>query len=110
SVALLFAAAGVYLVVALGIGLWISTIVETQQQAMFVTFFILMIYLLMSGLFTPIDSMPRWVQLLSELNPVRHFVTIMRAILMKGAGVSDVMRPVLVLAVYGAIVLMLAIR
>ena len=41
------------------IGLWISTIVETQQQAMFVTFFIMMIYLLMSGLFTPIDSMPR---------------------------------------------------
>jgi len=110
SLPLLYGCAAVYLVVALGIGLWISTIVETQQQAMFVTFFILMIYLLMSGLFTPIDSMPRWVQLLSELNPVRHFVTIMRAILMKGAGVSDVMRPLLVLAVYGAIVLMLAIR
>ena len=79
---------GVYLVVALGIGLWISTLVETQQQAMFVSFFILMIYLLMSGLFTPVDSMPHWVQLLSELNPVRHFVTIARAILMKGAGLA----------------------
>ena len=47
---------------ALGIGLWISTLVETQQQAMFVTFFIVIIYLLMSGLFTPIDSMAPWVQ------------------------------------------------
>ncbi|MGH7678451.1 MAG: ABC transporter permease, partial [Gemmatimonadaceae bacterium] len=55
SLLLLYLCAGVYLVVALGIGLWISTAVDTQQQAMFVTFFILMIYLLMSGLFTPID-------------------------------------------------------
>ncbi len=110
SLVLLYACAGVYLVVALGIGLWISTVVETQQQAMFVTFFVMMIYLLMSGLFTPIDSMPRWVQLVSELNPVRYFVTIARAILVKGAGVAEILRPLLILAVYGAAVLMLAIR
>ena len=72
---LLFGSAAVYLVVALAIGLWISTLVETQQQAMFVTFFIVNIYLLMSGLFTPIDSMSPWVQTVSLLNPVRHFVT-----------------------------------
>ena len=62
SLLLLFGAAAIYLVVALGIGLWISTLVDTQQQAMFVTFFIVNIYLLMSGLFTPIDSMAPWVQ------------------------------------------------
>ena len=62
SLLLLYGAAAVYLAVALGIGLWISTLVETQQQAMFVTFFIVIIYLLMSGLFTPIDSMAPWVQ------------------------------------------------
>ena len=66
SLLLLFGVAGVYLVVALGIGLWISTLVETQQQAMFVTFFIVNIYLLMSGLFTPIDSMAPWVQVVSH--------------------------------------------
>ena len=110
SLALLFLAASVYLVVALAIGLWISTLVETQQQAMFVTFFILMIYLLMSGLFTPVDSMPRWVQLASELNPVRHFVTISRAILVKGAGIREIALPLGALAVYGAVVLALAIR
>jgi len=110
SLALLFSAASVYLVVALGIGLWISTLVETQQQAMFVSFFILMIYLLMSGLFTPVDSMPRWVQLLSELNPVRHFVMIIRAILVKGAGLAEIARPLVILVVYAATVLVLSIR
>jgi ABC-type multidrug transport system permease subunit len=110
SIVLLFVAAGLYLIVALAIGLWISTLVETQQQAMFVTFFVLMIYLLMSGLFTPVDSMPRWVQIASELNPVRHFVTISRAILVKGAGLREIALPLGVLAAYGAVVLTLAIR
>ncbi len=110
SVTLLFACAAVYLVVALGIGLWISTFVETQQQAMFVAFFIMMIYLLMSGLFTPIDSMPHWVQIASLLNPVRHFVTVSRAILIKGAGIREIAQPMLILAASGAVVLTLAIR
>jgi ABC-2 type transport system permease protein len=110
SLLLLFGSAAVYLVVALAIGLWISTLVETQQQAMFVTFFIMNVYLLMSGLFTPIDSMAPWVQVVSQLNPVRHFVTISRAILVKGAGLADVARPLIILAVYGAVMLALAVR
>jgi ABC-2 type transport system permease protein len=109
SLPLLFFSAGVYLLVALGIGLWISTAVDTQQQAMFVTFFILMIYLLMSGLFTPVESMPRWVQILSELNPVRHFVTISRAILVKGAGFAEIVRPLGILSVFAVVVLTTAI-
>ena len=107
---LLLGVSAVYLVAALGIGLWISTIVETQQQAMFVTFFIMMIYLLMSGLFTPIDSMPRWVQTVAELNPVRHFVAISRAVLVKGAGLREIQRPFVILAVFAAVVFSLAVR
>jgi ABC-2 type transport system permease protein len=110
SLVLLFAVSAVYLVAALGIGLWISTIVETQQQAMFVTFFIMMIYLLMSGLFTPIDSMPRWVQIVAELNPVRHFVAISRAVLVKGATLREVQQPFIVLAVFAVVVFSLAVR
>ena len=110
SLLLLFGSAGLYLIVALAIGLWISTLVETQQQAMFVTFFIMNVYLLMSGLFTPIDSMPPWVQTLSQLNPVRHFVTITRAVLIKGAGLGDIVQPLAALAVYGAVMLLLAVR
>jgi ABC-2 type transport system permease protein len=110
SLLLLFSAASIYLLVTLAIGLWISTIVETQQQAMFVTFFVMMLYLLMSGLFTPIDSMAPWVQAVSLLNPVRHFVTISRAVLVKGAGPLDVARPLVTLVVFAAVTLVLAIR
>ena len=110
SLLLLFAVASVYLVVALAIGLWISTAVDTQQQAMFVTFFILVIYLLMSGLYTPVDSMPHWVRLAAELNPVKHFVLIGRAVLVKGAGLADVARPALILVAYAATILFVAVR
>ena len=107
---LLMGCAAVYLIVPLGIGLWISTLVDTQQQAMFVNFFLTMIYLLMSGLFTPIESMPHWLQVASLLNPVRHFVTISRGILIRGAGFTEIERPLAILAVYGAVVLTLAVR
>ena len=107
---LLYGVAGVYLAVALGIGLWISTLVETQQQAMFVTFFIVNIYLLMSGLFTPVDSMAPWVRTVSMINPVRHFVTISRAILMKGAGPMEIAQPFLILVATAALVLTVAVR
>ncbi len=110
SLLLLFGAAAVYLVAALAIGLWISSVVDTQQQAMFVTFFVMNVYLLMSGLFTPIDSMAPWVRTVSQLNPVRHFVTISRAILMKGAGPADIAQPFLILTIFGAVTLALAIR
>jgi ABC-2 type transport system permease protein len=109
SLALLLATTGVYLVVTLGIGLLISSRVETQQQAMFVTFFIMMIYLLMSGLFTPVDSMPHWVQVAAELNPVKHFVGISRAILIKGAGPAEIARPLGILVVFAVGIFWLAV-
>lgn len=110
SIALVFFAACIYLFVALGIGLWVSTTVDTQQQAMFVSFFLILIYLLMSGLFTPIRSMPEWAQWLAEINPVKHFIAIMRAVLLKGAGLADIVRPLVILAVTGAIALTFAVK
>jgi ABC-2 type transport system permease protein len=110
SVPLIFFCASIYLIAALGIGLWISTAVETQQQAMFVAFFLLMIYLLMSGLFTPVRSMPHWAQWIAEVNPVKHFIFIMRAVMVRGAGFTDILRPLGILVVYGAVVLTLAVR
>jgi ABC-2 type transport system permease protein len=109
SLALRLATTGVYLVVTLGIGLLISSRVETQQQAMFVTFFIMMIYLLMSGLFTPVDSMPHWVQVAAELNPVKHFVGMSRAILIKGAGPAEIARPLGILVVFAVGIFWLAV-
>jgi ABC-2 type transport system permease protein len=110
SLPLLFGVAAMYLLTALGIGLLISTVVETQQQAMFVTFFVISGYLLLSGLFTPIDSMAPWVQVASQLNPVRHFVTISRAILMKGAGPRELAQPLIILVASAVIALSIAVR
>lgn len=110
SILLVFLTAAVYLVAALGVGLLVSTIAETQQQAMFVSFFFLMIYLLMSGLFTPVRSMPQWAQWLAQLNPVMHCVAIMRAVLLKGAGLAEIAKPLIILAVYGGVVFTLAVR
>ena len=77
---------------------------------MFVTFFIVMVYLLMSGLFTPVRSMPNWAQWMAQVNPVMHFIEIMRAVLLKGAGATDVVKPLAALAVFGVVVLTLAVR
>jgi ABC-2 type transport system permease protein len=110
NIPLLYGVAAVYLAVAAGIGLWISALVDTQQQAMFVTFFIVNIYLLMSGLFTPIDSMAPWVQTVTMVNPVRHFVTISRAILMKGAGPAEIAQPFFILLGTAVVVLIVAVR
>lgn len=110
SLVLVFFSASVYLVMALGIGLWISTVVETQQQALFLTYSLLLVYLLMSGLFTPVRAMPDWAQWLAQLNPVAHYVRLMREVLLKGAGLVDVARQLVILAAGGAIALTLAVR
>lgn len=110
SLLLVFAAAAVYLVAALGIGLLVSTIAETQQQALFVTFALLMVYILMSGLFTPVSGMPTWVQWVAQVNPLLHFIQIMRAVLLKGAGLADVAEPLAILTVGGALILTVAVR
>jgi ABC-2 type transport system permease protein len=110
SLLVVFAAALVYLFAALGIGLLISTLVDTQQQAMFLSFAVTMIYLLMSGLFTPVESMPVWAQWVAEASPVKHFIVIMRSVLVKGADFSAIQVPLYVLAAYGAAVFTLAVR
>ena len=105
-----FLGAAVYLIVALGIGLFVSTVTKTQQQTMFVAFFILMIYLLMSGMFTPLESMPQWAQYVGAATPVRHFVWVMRAVLVRGGGIETVWRTIAGLGMAGAAVLALAVR
>jgi len=110
SLLVVFFGAGLYLVAALGIGLWISTVADTQQQALFVTFALTMVYTLMSGLFTPVSGMPAWARTVAQANPLLHFITLMRAVLLKGAGFRDVARQLLALAAAGGIILSLAVR
>lgn len=86
SILLLYAFLAVYLVAVLGFGLLVSTYADTQQQAMSVAFFFIMIFLLMSGLFTAVDSMPEWAKVIARCNPVTYFVDVMRMIVLKGSG------------------------
>jgi len=90
SIGLIYLFTSIYLLVILGIGLFISNHTETQQQAMFIAWFIMVIFILMSGLFTPIESMPQWAQNLTLFNPIRYFVEIIRMVMLKGATFSDI--------------------
>jgi len=90
SIGVLYAFIAVYLLAVLGFGLLVSTYSDTQQQAMSVAFFFIMVFNLMSGLFTPIESMPAWAQALTRINPLRYFIEVMRMVVLKGSGFADV--------------------
>jgi ABC-2 type transport system permease protein len=90
SMPLLFAFAAVYLIAILGIGLLISTLSQTQQQAMFLNFFFLITFIFMSGIFTPAESMPSWAQDVNIINPLAYFMRVIRMILLKGSTFTDI--------------------
>ena len=70
-------------------GLLVSNFSDNTQQAMFVIWFFSMIFMLMSGIFTPIESMPRWAELITYANPLRYFADAMRSIFLKGATLAE---------------------
>lgn len=91
NLVLLFSFTGLYLVVMLGFGLLISTFTYTQQQAMFISWFFLVIFILMGGLFTAIENMPEWAQRITWFNPVSYFIEVLRLVLLKGSGLRDIL-------------------
>ncbi|HCN84930.1 MAG TPA: ABC transporter permease [Sphingobacteriaceae bacterium] len=82
--------AAIYLLALLGLGLLVSTYTSNQQQAMLISFFMMMIFILMGGLYTSIDSMPVWAQYFTRINPVSYFIQVMRMVVLKGSGLSDI--------------------
>ena len=72
-----------------GFGLVVSNYSDTMQQAMFVMFFFILVFMLMSGLLTPISSMPRWAQVITWLNPPRYFIEMMRGVYLQGCSLAD---------------------
>ena len=103
SLATLYLFAAVYLVALLGFGLLISTFSNSQLQAMFVAFFFIMIFILMSGFFTSIDSMPPWARQMSNLTPVTHFIAVVRLIVLKGSSLSQVKTELLYLGIFAVL-------
>ena len=91
SLILLYAYTSIYILVILGMGLLISNFTDTQQQSMFIAWFFMVIFILMSGLFTPIESMPKWAQFITEFNPIKYFVAVVRMVMLKGSGFMDIL-------------------
>lgn len=108
SLLLLLAATALYLMTALGIGLLISTVSQTQQQAMMSAFFVYFPAVLLSGFMFPIANMPEIVRWLTYLNPLRYFLVVVRGIFLKGIGPDILWPEMLALAVLGTALLWLA--
>jgi ABC-2 type transport system permease protein len=107
---LLFVATALYLMTTLGVGLFISTVSQTQQEAMMSTFFFYFPAVLLSGFMFPIANMPQVVQWLTFLNPLRYFLVIIRGVFLKGVGPSILWPQLVALTVMGLITLWLASR
>ncbi len=110
SAPLLLLASSVFLLSTLGIGLLISTVSRTQQQAMMTNFFFILPFFMLSGFVFPIANMPVAVQWLTHLNPLNHFLVIIRGIFLKGTGFAILWPQFVELAVLGGFVFALAVR
>jgi len=109
SLFVLYGAAFIYLFAILGLGLLLSTLAETQQQLMFIAYFVLIIFILMSGIFTPTDSMPEWGQIINTINPIFYFMKAIRMIILKGSGFAEIAKEMYALTAYGIVVFSLAV-
>jgi len=109
SVLLLYGFSGLFLLTTLGMGLLVSTLVKTQQQAMMVAaFFVLMPFVLLSGFIFPVENMPAAIQVLASLIPLKYYLEIVRGIFLKGTGWHELWQPALVLLVWGLGILSIA--
>jgi ABC-2 type transport system permease protein len=107
---LLVAMSAIYLLTTLGLGLFVSTISKTQQQAMMTsTFFFLMPMMYLSGFVFPIENMPDLIQPVTYLIPLRYFVIILRGIFLKGVGLETLWPQALALLTWGLVILSLAV-
>lgn len=93
----IYAFAMVYLLALLGLGLLVSTYANTQQQAMIISFFLMMIFILLGGLYTSIDSMPEWAKWITKFNPVAYFIEVIRMVVIKGSSLKDISKQLLIM-------------
>ncbi len=104
SVSLLFFVSLFYLLSTLGIGMFISTISRTQQQAMMTSFFTMIFNIVLSGFMIPIDNMPKILQYISYAVPLRYFLVIVRGIFMKGSGLNELWDELVALLIFGMVI------
>ncbi|HLB63195.1 MAG TPA: ABC transporter permease [Anaerolineales bacterium] len=105
SLGLLLALSSLFLVSSLGIGLFLSTVARTQQEAMMLTWFTLLPTVFLSGFFFPLAAMPPVLQWISHLVPLRYYLVIIRSVLLKGVGAQTLIPEIVALAVFGVILM-----
>lgn len=110
SMVTLFAFSFIYLLIVLAMGLFISSYTETQQQAMFIAWFFMVVFILMGGLFTAIESMPQWAQVITWFNPIAWFIKVMRLILLTGSSLADLWKYFFIMSGFAVFFNVLAIR
>ncbi|MEG0602081.1 MAG: ABC transporter permease [Mucinivorans sp.] len=93
-----------FILIVSGTGLLISNYSSTLQQAMFVMFFFMIILILLSGLFTPVESMPHWAQNITIFNPLKYFIEIMRGVYLKSSTLSDIASQIGVLSIFAVVI------
>jgi len=108
NVLLLLGLSALFLVTSLGLGIFISSVANTFQQAMFVVAFIMLPSLFLSGFIYPLDAMPYVLQVISYLNPLRYMLVIIRGIMLKGVGLQTLIAPVGALVVFGVVIMAFA--
>jgi ABC-2 type transport system permease protein len=105
SLGLLLALSCLFLVSSLGIGLFLSTVARTQQEAMMLTWFTLLPTVFLSGFFFPLAAMPPVLQAISHLVPLRYYLVIIRSVLLKGVGAETVLPEIAALAIFGVVLM-----
>jgi ABC-2 type transport system permease protein len=105
SVELLYVSMVVYLAALIGVGLFISSLARTQQQAILYSFMFMVPAMLLSGFATPIENMPDWLQSATMANPIRHFITILKGLFLKDLPATEVWRHLLPLVIIAAVTL-----
>ncbi len=109
SLLLFYGLTSLYLLTTVGTGLLISTFARTQQQAFLGGFMFILPAMLLSGTLTPVHAMPEWLQPFTHINPLRHYMQAIRAVLLKGAGIDAVVDEAVALMVLGSLILGLAV-
>lgn len=110
SVALLLFLTGIFLLGMLGLGFLISIFSRTQAQSMFVIVFVFITFILLSGLFTSVDSMPEWAKAINKVNPVAYFMNILKLVILKGGALRNLYNEIISLSVFAVIINVLILK
>lgn len=108
NIGILFLFCFVFLLTTLGLGLFVSTAATTQQQAMFIAWFINVFALIMSGFLFPLENMPKMLQYISYLNPLRYFITVLRELFLKGSGINYLYKEGIIMLLFGLVIFTLS--